>query len=37
VKRPVQQIERRGAARDHPVLVGVPETEYLKCWVYRVL
>ncbi|WP_373044694.1 class I SAM-dependent rRNA methyltransferase [Vulgatibacter sp.] len=36
-KRPVQQIERRGAARDHPVLVGVPETEYLKCWVYRVL
>jgi len=37
VKRPVQLIERRGAARDHPVLVGVPETEYLKCWVYRVL
>ncbi len=36
-KRPVQQIEPRGAARDHPVLVGVPETEYLKCWVYRVL
>ena len=31
-KRPVQLLERRGAARDHPPLVGVPETEYLKAW-----
>jgi 23S rRNA (cytosine1962-C5)-methyltransferase len=31
-KRPLQLLERRGAARDHPSLVGVPETEYLKCW-----
>jgi 23S rRNA (cytosine1962-C5)-methyltransferase len=32
---PVQVLERRGAGRDHPVLLGVPETEYLKCWVLR--
>jgi 23S rRNA (cytosine1962-C5)-methyltransferase len=31
-KRPLQVLERRGAARDHPPLVGVPETDYLKCW-----
>jgi len=31
-KRPLQILERRGAARDHPSLVGVPETDYLKCW-----
>jgi 23S rRNA (cytosine1962-C5)-methyltransferase len=37
VKRPVQLLERRGAGRDHPVSPQVPETEYLKCWVYRVL
>jgi 23S rRNA (cytosine1962-C5)-methyltransferase len=35
--RPVQLLERRGAGRDHPVLVGVPETDYLKCWFLRVL
>jgi 23S rRNA (cytosine1962-C5)-methyltransferase len=33
--RPVQLLERRGAARDHPVLLGVPETRYLKCFVLR--
>jgi 23S rRNA (cytosine1962-C5)-methyltransferase len=37
VGRPVQLLERRGAGRDHPVLVGVPETDYLKCWILRVL
>ncbi len=31
-KRPLQLLERRGAARDHPPLVGVPETEYLKAF-----
>jgi 23S rRNA (cytosine1962-C5)-methyltransferase len=31
-KRPLQVLEKRGAGRDHPPLVGVPETEYLKCW-----
>jgi 23S rRNA (cytosine1962-C5)-methyltransferase len=34
--RRVQLIERRGAGRDHPVLLGVPETRYLKCLVLRV-
>jgi 23S rRNA (cytosine1962-C5)-methyltransferase len=31
-KRPLQILERRGAGRDHPPLVGVPETDYLKAW-----
>jgi len=31
-KRPLQILERRGASRDHPPLLGVPETEYLKAW-----
>jgi 23S rRNA (cytosine1962-C5)-methyltransferase len=35
--RRVQLLERRGAARDHPVLMGVPETRYLKCLVLRVI
>ncbi|GAC1347431.1 MAG: class I SAM-dependent rRNA methyltransferase [Myxococcales bacterium] len=34
-KRPLQLLERRGASRDHPTLVGVPETEYLKAWFLR--
>ncbi len=33
--RPVQLLEKRGAARDHPVLLGVPETRYLKLFVLR--
>ena len=37
VGRPVQLLERRGAGRDHPPLINVPETEYLKCWILRVL
>ncbi len=35
-KRRVQIIERRGASRDHPVLLGLRETRYLKCFVLRV-
>lgn len=35
--RAVQLLARRGAGPDHPVLLGVPETEYLKCFVLRVL
>ena len=35
--RRVQVIEKRGAARDHPVLVNLPETEYLKCFILRAL
>ena len=30
-------IEARGASPDHPVLVGVPETEYLKFNLYQVI
>ena len=33
--RKVQLVERRGAGRDHPALLGVPETSYLKCLVLR--
>jgi 23S rRNA (cytosine1962-C5)-methyltransferase len=35
--RPTQLLERAGAGRDHPPLVGVAETEYLKCWFLRVM
>jgi 23S rRNA (cytosine1962-C5)-methyltransferase len=35
--RHVQVLARRGAGRDHPELVGVPETGHLKCWILRVL
>lgn len=37
VRRPVQILERRGAGRDHPGLLGVPETEYLKCFVLQAI
>ncbi|MCP3140148.1 class I SAM-dependent rRNA methyltransferase [Pyxidicoccus xibeiensis] len=36
-RRRVQIIERRGAGRDHPVLLNLRETRYLKCFVLRVL
>ena len=35
--RRVQVVEKRMQATDHPVLVGVPETYYLKCVIARVL
>ena len=35
--RTVQVIERRGAGWDHPVLLGLPESEYLKALFLRVL
>jgi 23S rRNA (cytosine1962-C5)-methyltransferase len=28
-------VERRTQGRDHPVLLGVPETSYLKCFILR--
>ena len=31
VHRSLRIIESRGQAKDHPVLLNVPETEYLKC------
>lgn len=36
-RREVQVLERRGAGRDHPELLTVPETRYLKCLVVRVV
>ena len=33
VHRPVRLIEKRGASKDHPALLGVPETAYLKCLI----
>ena len=36
-RREIQVIERRGAGRDHPMLLQVPETRYLKCLVLRAV
>ncbi len=30
-------IEKRGAAPDHPVLIGAPDTEYLKCLIIQIV
>ena len=35
-RRVVRVLEKRGQAKDHPVLLGVPETEYLKCVILQV-
>jgi len=35
--RTVQIIEKRTQSRDHPILLTVPETYYLKCVVLRVM
>ena len=32
----LMQIEWRTQGRDHPILAAAPETEYLKCGIYRV-
>ena len=34
---PVAVVEKRMQGRDHPVLLGVPETYYLKCFILRKL
>jgi len=34
--RRVQVLETRGAAPDHPEIVTLPETSYLKCLICRV-
>jgi 23S rRNA (cytosine1962-C5)-methyltransferase len=34
--RPLRIIEQRLQARDHPILIGVPETKYLKCIIAQV-
>ncbi len=35
--RTIQVLEQRGAAPDHPVNVFCPETDYLKCFICRIL
>ena len=35
--RTLQLIEKRTQASDHPILIGVPETYYLKCVIARVV
>jgi 23S rRNA (cytosine1962-C5)-methyltransferase len=34
--RRVRLLERRGASPDHPVVLNIPETEYLKCLILAV-
>jgi 23S rRNA (cytosine1962-C5)-methyltransferase len=34
-RTPVTIVEKRMQGRDHPVLMGVPETHYLKCFILR--
>ena len=34
-RTPVSLVEKRMQGRDHPVLVGVQETHYLKCFILR--
>ncbi len=35
-QRRVRLLERRGASPDHPVVLNIPETEYLKCLILQV-
>ena len=36
-RRPVRVIEKRAQSSDHPILLGVPETYYLKCLICSVV
>jgi 23S rRNA (cytosine1962-C5)-methyltransferase len=36
-RRDLQILEQRGASPDHPVRISCPETEYLKCFICRVV
>jgi 23S rRNA (cytosine1962-C5)-methyltransferase len=35
--RTLTVVERRTQSRDHPILLTVPETHYLKCMILRAL
>ena len=37
IHRPVRLLEQRGQNSDHPIVLGMPETEYLKCFLLQVL
>jgi len=30
-------VSRTGQSADHPILLGMPETEYLKCFVLQIM
>jgi 23S rRNA (cytosine1962-C5)-methyltransferase len=30
-------MEPRGSSADHPILAGMPETRYLKCFIVQVV
>ena len=34
--RSAQLVEKRTQARDHPVLISMPETHYLKCMILKI-
>jgi 23S rRNA (cytosine1962-C5)-methyltransferase len=36
-KKRLRLLERRTQGLDHPILMGVSETEYLKCFIFQVL
>jgi len=36
-RRAIQIVERRTQARDHPILLTMPETHYLKCFIIRII
>lgn len=36
-RREMQFLDQRGLPPDHPVLLGAPETDYLKCFILRAL
>ena len=36
-RRPLRVLERRTQPQDHPILLTVPETHYLKCLILEVL
>jgi 23S rRNA (cytosine1962-C5)-methyltransferase len=35
--RPMRLIEKHSQAKDHPILLGVPESHYLKCFVLNAI
>lgn len=36
-KKELRVLERRAQSQDHPILLAVPETHYLKCLIFEVL
>jgi 23S rRNA (cytosine1962-C5)-methyltransferase len=35
-RKTTRLLEKRGQSKDHPVLITVPETSYLKCFIFSV-